>query len=76
MLEKNYSLYFQDESYIIFDNTSCELLIVRRKEKSFPIKWKETNFYASDVVEPTLRHKRFGHFHHTTLKHLHLKGLA
>ena len=76
MLEKNYSLYFQDKSCIIVDNAGCELMTVRMKEKSFPIKWKETNFYATDVDDSTLWHKRFGHFHHTALKHLHLKGLA
>ena len=76
MLEKNFSLYFQDKSCIIVDNAGCELMTVRMKEKSFPIKWKETNFYATDVDESTLWHKRFGHFHHTALKHLHLKVLA
>ena len=78
MLEKNYSFHFQNKSYIIVDNASYELMSVKMRDKSFPIKWKETNLHAYTTVvdESVMWHKRFGHFHYTALKHLHHKGLT
>ncbi|RVW71674.1 Retrovirus-related Pol polyprotein from transposon TNT 1-94 [Vitis vinifera] len=50
----------------------------KMRDKSFPIKWKETNLHAYTTVvdESVLWHKRFGHFHYAALKHLHQKGLT
>ena len=44
MLEKNYSLYFQDKSCIIVDNAGCELMTVRMKEKAFQLNGKRQIF--------------------------------
>ena len=78
MLEKNYSLHFQNMSCIVVDNVGCKLMTIKMRDKSFPIKWKETNLHVYTIVvdEPVLWHKRFGHFHYTALKHLHQKGLT
>ncbi|RVX04494.1 Retrovirus-related Pol polyprotein from transposon RE1 [Vitis vinifera] len=55
-----------------------QLMTVKMRDKSFPIKWKETNLHAYTTVvdESVLWHKRFGHFHYAALKHLHQKGLT
>ena len=78
MLEKNYSLHFQKMSCTVVDNVGCKLMTVKMRDKSFPIKWKETNLHAYTTVvdESVLWHKRFGHFHYAALKHLHQKGLT
>ena len=43
MLKKNYSLHFQNMSCTIVDSVGCKLMTVKMRDKSFPIKWKETN---------------------------------
>ena len=43
MQKKNYSLHFQNMSCTIVDSVGCKLMTVKMRDKSFPIKWKETN---------------------------------
>ena len=46
MLQKNYILHLKNMSYVIFDPSSTKLMIVKMKEKSFQLNWKQTNVYA------------------------------
>ena len=40
MLEKHYSLHFEDMKCITFDLVSCELMSIKMRDKSFPLEWK------------------------------------
>ena len=41
MLERNYSLFFKNMSYTIFDPSGCELMSIKMRDKSFPVEWKK-----------------------------------
>lgn len=71
LLEKNIP-HFQNMSCTIVDHAGYELMAVKIRDKSFPIKWKETDLHAYTTVidESVLWHKRFGHFNYAQLKHL------
>ena len=78
LLKKNYSLHFQNMTCTIVDHAGYELMAVKMRDKSFPIKWTETDLHAYTTVldESVLWHKRFGHFSYAPLKHLQHKSLA
>ena len=63
MLEKNYTLNFEDMRCTIFDPLGSELMFVKMRDKSFPIEWKETamHVFPSTVNDSVLWNKRLGH---------------
>ena len=76
MLEKQYSMQFKDNQYIIFNPYGDKLLCMRMKSKSFAINWDNAIEYAYVGVTQSvsdLWHKRFGHYNQRSL--LELKKL-
>lgn len=53
MLERNYSLFFKNMSYTIFDPSGCELMSIKMRDKSFPLEWKKnaTHHVLEEVVK-------------------------
>ena len=47
MLERHCALNFGDMRCTIFDPTSCQLMTIKMRDKSFPIKWKQTAMHPS-----------------------------
>ena len=78
MLERNYSLHFEDMRCTIFDPSECELMSIRMRDKSFPLEWKQTIMHAfpSAVDDSSLWHKRLGHFSYSTLKQMSSNDLV
>lgn len=76
MLEKNYSLHFENMSCTVLDHNGCEMMTINMRFKVFPINWKEIIFQTSTtfVDDSTLWHKRFRHFNYDALKRLHDKS--
>ncbi|PNX88919.1 T-complex protein 1 subunit delta, partial [Trifolium pratense] len=50
MLEKHYTLHFNDMKCTIFDPVGCELMSIKMRNRSFPIEWKKTAIHASPSV--------------------------
>lgn len=78
MVEKNYTLHFQNHSCIILDCEGNELMNVKMLRKSFPVEWtkSENLSLTSRSEESELWHKRFGHFHYLGLKELRTRDMA
>ena len=73
MLEKQYSLQFKDNQYIIFYPYGEKLLCMKMKSKSFAINWENATEYAYAGVTQSvsnLWHKRFGHHNQRSLVEL------
>nr|KYP35474.1 Retrovirus-related Pol polyprotein from transposon TNT 1-94 [Cajanus cajan] len=77
MLEKSYTLHFEDMKCTIFDPSGCELMSIKMRDKSFPIEWKQPAMpaFPSSVDDFVLWHKRLGHFSYSTLKQISSNGL-
>ena len=63
MLEKNYSLKFEERECKIFDPSGSEVMTIKMRDKSFPVEWKQTTMHAfpSASDDNPLWHKRLGH---------------
>ncbi|CAJ2664799.1 unnamed protein product [Trifolium pratense] len=58
MLEKHYTLHFNDMKCTIFDPVGGELMSIKMRNRSFPIEWKQTAMHASpSVVEASNKEK-------------------
>ena len=60
MLEKNYTLLFQNMSCTIVDHVGSELMTVKMRDKSFAIEWNkpEINAHSASIDKSTFWHKR------------------
>ena len=77
MLERRYSLYFEDMCYKILDSARIELIIMGIKDKSFPLTLglPKEHTYANELDNSKLWHKRLGHLSHISLKKISSKLL-
>ncbi|KAL4291703.1 hypothetical protein GQ457_14G023770 [Hibiscus cannabinus] len=78
LLEKNYNLHFHDRVCDVFDKNGVKMLTVKMIERSFPIKWKQTEMQAFTSIadQSSLWHRRLGHFNYSSLKYMSSKGLV
>ncbi|KAL4354255.1 hypothetical protein GQ457_06G039790 [Hibiscus cannabinus] len=78
LLEKNYNLHFHDRVCDVFDKNGVKMLTVKMIERSFPIKWKQTEVQAFTSIadQSSLWHRRLGHFNYSSLKYMSSKGLV
>ncbi|KAL4387188.1 hypothetical protein GQ457_09G029600 [Hibiscus cannabinus] len=78
LLEKNYNLHFHDRVCDVFDKNDVKMLTVKMIERSFPIKWKQTEVQAFTSIadQSSLWHRRLGHFNYSSLKYMSSKGLV
>ena len=78
MLEKNYTLLFQNMSCTIVDYVGSELMTVKMRDKSFAIEWNKPKIIAhsASVDKSALWHKRFGHFNYASLKNMFSMSLT
>ena len=70
MLEKGYSLHFQNKSCTIVDPCGSELMTVNMIAKNFAIDGNvaSTKAYQHTEIDSNLWHRRLGHFNYVTLK--------
>ena len=73
MLERNYSLYFQNMSCTILDPNGSELCTMKVRNRLFLMNLKNVNVHAYTTImdNSDLWHKRFSHFSIFSLKHMH-----
>jgi len=59
MLERNYSLCFEDMKCTIFDPSRSEIMSIKMRDKSFPLEWKKKylHVFPSVVDNSPLWHK-------------------
>lgn len=79
MLEKNYSLHFNDHKCTIFDPFGEQLFCVKMKNKSFAFGWEkvfEHAYSSTTQVVSNLWHKRFGNFNQKSLSDMKQKEMV
>uniref|UniRef100_A0A3Q7G3W0 GAG-pre-integrase domain-containing protein n=1 Tax=Solanum lycopersicum TaxID=4081 RepID=A0A3Q7G3W0_SOLLC len=79
MLEKNYSLHFQNRECVVSDPSGVELFYVKMSNRIFSVDWEKIIEQAYTITSQTctnLWHKWFGHFNLRSIAEMEKKELV